>query len=143
MFPMLMVKSTFFICTLLIILFFRSVKSEGQWVCVLLHCPSRTFGCHIRRWTDVDNKLLHSNYTCFDGNKEFIVSVDESVEMLTNRDIDIDLESYVGAESDYSMGYRYGGYESAQGTVSPSGWSELKESAKNTRNTVESMKTFK
>uniref|UniRef100_A0A1I8NP26 Uncharacterized protein n=1 Tax=Stomoxys calcitrans TaxID=35570 RepID=A0A1I8NP26_STOCA len=111
---------------------------NDKWICGGITCPSKTFGCRVQRLTDTkDDKMLHSIYICFDENK-LNVKVEASItEMVKPRKIDINLESYVGAVSVFSSGYGLGGHENAKGTVSPGAWNELKETAKQNKNTVD------
>ncbi|XP_073819681.1 uncharacterized protein [Musca autumnalis] len=96
---------------------------NNQWICGDIKCPSHTFGCRIQRYTNSDNNLLESTYTCFDENKVNIrSSVTDTIEMTDSRKIEIDIELYNGAKSVYTTTYRLGGHEYAQGIISPKGW---------------------
>ncbi|XP_073835995.1 uncharacterized protein [Musca autumnalis] len=108
------------------------------WICGDIECPTYTFGCRIQRHAATDNNmLLQSTYNCFDENKISTKSSVATNEMVKSRKIEIDIESYKGAESIYSTGYGLGGHERAEGTISPDDWNDFKDSAKRNMKVVE------
>ncbi|XP_037815656.1 uncharacterized protein LOC119606281 [Lucilia sericata] len=110
---------------------------NDQWICGDIKCPENTFGCKIRLRSDEKNKkVFYQSFSCFDEDKMNTYAAGDIIEMAKEKEIDIELESYKGAESVYMLGYGMGGNESAKGVVAVEDLSELKESAKINRKAV-------
>ncbi|XP_065359090.1 uncharacterized protein LOC135953235 [Calliphora vicina] len=107
---------------------------NDKWICGDVECPENTFGCKIRiKSDDDDKKVLHQSFTCFDDEKQNILDAETKIELPMRKQIDIDLETYVGAVSSFSTGYGMGGVENANGVVAENYLNGLKESARGNR----------
>ncbi|XP_023305917.2 uncharacterized protein LOC111687680 [Lucilia cuprina] len=110
---------------------------NDQWICGDIICPVNTFGCKISLLSDKeDKKSFHQTFSCIDESKSAIFISESRIEMPNEREIDVELESYVGALSIYMTGYGMGGHESAKGVVAVENLNDLKESAKSNRESV-------
>ncbi|XP_037815687.1 uncharacterized protein LOC119606313 [Lucilia sericata] len=110
---------------------------NDQWICGDIECPDNTFGCKIRLHSDEeDKKVFHQSFTCFDEDKMPTLGAEDRIEMLKEKEIDVELETYKGAVSVYMTRYSMGGHESAKGVIAVEDLNNLKESAKSNREFV-------
>ncbi|XP_037815668.1 uncharacterized protein LOC119606291 [Lucilia sericata] len=108
---------------------------NDQWICGDVECPEKTFGCKIslQHTKGQDDEAVYQSFNCFDESKFPTVGAGVRLEIPKEIQIDIELESYVGAVSNYFTGYSLGGHEIAKGVVAVEDLNYLKEDAKDNR----------
>lgn len=84
-----------------------------------------------------NKQFLIKSYTCIDDYKNLVARVVNKEQMDKIKTIDVNLWSFDGAVSAYSVGYGMGGNENANGIVSPYGWEEFKTTAANAQKDVD------
>lgn len=87
--------------------------------------------------TDKDDpKVLYQSFNCFDKDHNGLLGAGDIIKLKKEKHIDIQLETYEGAVSVYSVGYGLGGHENADGVVALKDLPELKESFKKNKKRI-------
>lgn len=91
-----------------------------------MECPGETTGCKLRIKSDEnDKKIIYQAFTCLDT-----LGAGDTIKLTEEKLVEIDVKTYVGAKSAYSLSYNQKGKEMANGIVAPDELEDLKEKFK-------------
>uniref|UniRef100_A0A034WLP1 Secreted protein n=1 Tax=Bactrocera dorsalis TaxID=27457 RepID=A0A034WLP1_BACDO len=115
---------------------------NGTWQCDRITCKHAVHGCKIsiRNNPEHENELIRSS-ACYSEDGTATRELSQTQRMLKPKTVNIDIYSYIGAQSLYTTGYSLS-WQEVKGTVAAEDWASVQQTTRDNMKAVDESNSF-